>query len=212
MDERLSDLTVRRFVERLGSSDPVPGGGSAAALAGAEAAALVHMVVELTSGRPAAAEHAETLAEIGDAAAAWQAELVSLAERDAEAYAAVVAARRLPKDTDAGREARAARIADALRGAIRVPLVVARAGSAVLGLAEALAPIGSRNAISDVGVAALLAVAAVRGAALNVEINLPDLAPEDPLHREAAPDVAALLISLDDRDRAVRRIVAERLR
>ena len=93
-----------------------------------------------------------------------------------------------------------------------MPLVVARASSAVLGLAEGLAPIGSPNSVSDVGVASLLAVASVRGAALNVEINLPHLAPDDPLHREAAADIAALLISLDDRDRAVRRIVAERLR
>lgn len=212
MDERLGDLTVGRFLERLSASDPTPGGGSAAALAGATSAALIHMVVELSSGRPEAAEHEETLTEVGAAAAAWQSELLNLAELDAKAYAAVVAARRLPRGTDLEREARTRQLATAVREATRVPLVVARAASAVLGLAEGLAPIGSRNAISDVGVAALLAVAAVRGAAINVEINLPHLAEDDPLHREAGADIAALLISLDDRDRAVRRIVAERLR
>lgn len=212
MDERLTELTVRRLVERLASSDPVPGGGSASALAGAMGAALVHMVVELSVDRPAAAGHEETLAEIRTAADARQAELLNLAELDANAYAAVVHARRLPKVAELEREARAVQLAAAIREATRVPLATAQAASEVLELAGRLAPIGNRNAISDVGVAALLAVTSVRGAALNVQINLPSVTADEELRDEAASGIERLLAGLDERERTVRNAVAERLR
>jgi formiminotetrahydrofolate cyclodeaminase len=212
MDERLTELTVRSLVERLASSDPVPGGGSASALAGSMGAALVHMVVELTVDRPAAAGHEEALTEVRAAAEARQSELLDLAELDANAYAAVVIARRLPKESEQQRQARAVQIAAAIREAIRVPLATARAASEVLELTGRLAPIGNRNAISDVGVAALLAVTAVRGAALNVEINLPSVTADDQLRDGAASEIEGLLSGLDEREGTVRDAVAERLR
>jgi methenyltetrahydrofolate cyclohydrolase len=212
MDERLTDLTVRRLIERLATSDPVPGGGSAAALAGAMGAALVHMVVELSTGRPAAEEHEEALTEVAAAATAAQSKLLTLAEQDAAAYDAVVRARPLPRGTDEERQVRDARLAATVREATRVPLETARVAAQVFGLAELLAPIGNRNAISDVGVAAALAATALRGAALNVEINLPYLAPDEPLRAEAARQVGSLLAMIDGRERAVRIAVAERLR
>ena len=215
MDERLSELTIpelsiTRLVERLATSDPTPGGGSAAAIAGAMGGALVHMVVELTTGRPAAADHEETLREIRTAAAASKTELLDLAERDAIAYDEVIRARRLPRDSPPERDAREARLAAAIGEATSVPLATARAASEVLELAERLAPIGNRNAISDVGVAALLAVTALRGAALNVQINLPSLTDHD-ARAEAAREIERLLATVDDRDRTVRAAVAERL-
>lgn len=212
MDERLTDLTVRRLVERLATSDPVPGGGSAAALAGAMGSALVRMVVELTVGRPAAEGHAEELTAIGVAASGWQSELLNLAELDATAYDAVVRARRLPRDSELHKRTRDTQVAAAVREATRAPLATARVATEVLALAERLAPIGNRNAVSDVGVAALLAVAAIRGAALNVEINLPSLAADEPLRRDAADEIGALTLGLDERERAVRDSVADRLR
>ena len=212
MDERLTDLTVRRLVERLATSDPVPGGGSAAALAGAMGAALVRMVVELTVGRPTAEGHGEELTEIGVAASGWQSELLNLAELDARAYDAVVRARRLPRDSELHKQARDTQVAAAVREATRAPLATARVANEVLGLAERLAPIGNRNAVSDVGVAALLAVAAIRGAAMNVDINLPSLPADEPLRRDAADEIGALLVGLDERERAVRGAVADRLR
>jgi methenyltetrahydrofolate cyclohydrolase len=212
MDERLTELTVRSLVERLATSAPVPGGGSASALAGAMGAALVHMVVELSADRPAAEGHEETLTEIRTAAVAWQSELLNLAELDANAYAAVVLARRLPRNSEREREARAVQLAAAIREATRVPLATAQAAFEVLELARRLAPIGNRNAISDVGVAALLAVTAVRGAALNVQINLPSVTADDELRDEAASGIERLLAGLDERERLVRSAVAERLR
>ena len=212
MDTRLPDMTVRALVERLATRDPVPGGGSAAAVAGAMAAALIQMVVELTTGRPAADGHEQTLTDIRTAAAAWQSELINLAELDANAYDAVVRARKLPRASERERDARSVQVDAAVREATRIPLATAQAASSVLDLAEQTAPIGNRNAISDVGVAGLLAVSALRGAALNVEINLPYLTSDESLRNEAAAEIGSLLATVDDRDRAVRHAVAERLR
>ncbi|MGH2444523.1 MAG: cyclodeaminase/cyclohydrolase family protein [Candidatus Limnocylindria bacterium] len=211
MSDRLNDLSVRRLVERLATSDPVPGGGSAAALAGAMGAALAHMVVELTIGRPAAGEHAGQLGEIGMTASSLQAELLNLAELDAAAYDAVIRARRLPRASDREREARAVQVAAATRDATRIPLETARAAAAVLDLTEALATIGNSHAISDVGVAAMLATTALRGAALNVRINLPHLPDDEPMRNDAEAELERLLAGLDERDLRVRAAVAERM-
>lgn len=211
MDERLTDLSTRELIERLATSDPVPGGGSAAALAGAMAAALVHMVVALSAGRATAADHEEELGEVGDAAVAAQSDLLRLAELDAAAYAAVVAARRLPRETDLERRAREVQIAGATREATMAPLETVRRAADVLALAERLAPIGNRNAVSDAGVAALLAAAAMRGGALNVRINLPYLPADDELRSEVPDRLQGMLENLDARERAVRDAVEGRL-
>lgn len=211
MDSRLTDLSTRELIERLATSDPIPGGGSASALAGAMGAALVHMVVALTAGRPAAAGHEAALAEIGAEAMAAQSELLRLAELDAAAYDAVIRARRLPKDTDLERRSRETQVHQATREATMAPLETVRRGGDVLGLAERLAPIGNRNAVSDVGVGALLAATAMRGAALNVRINLPYLADDDPLRDDVTAELHALLESIDERERDVRRAVEARL-
>ena len=212
MDERLTQLTVRSLVERLATSDPAPGGGSASALAGAMGAALLHMVVELTIGRAAAEGNEATLLEIKAAAVAWQSELLNLAELDANAYEAVVRARRLPRQSERERDTRDVQLGAAIREATRIPLAVARTASEVLDLAGRLAPIGNRNAISDVGVGGLLAVASLRGAALNVQINLPYVTADEELRTEAADEVERLITTVDDRDSALRNAVAERLR
>jgi formiminotetrahydrofolate cyclodeaminase len=170
MADGLDDLRVHDLLERLAAPDPVPGGGSAAALAGAMGAALLGMVVALST-RDADAEAA--LGEIAIGATTWRSELLNLAELDAAAYEAVVRARRLPRGTDLEREARDVQVAAAIREATRAPIQTMRGAAAVIELAAQLAPIGARRAISDVGVAAALAAAAVRGAALNVRINLP---------------------------------------
>ncbi|HSI99863.1 MAG TPA: cyclodeaminase/cyclohydrolase family protein [Patescibacteria group bacterium] len=211
MDTRPSDLTVGAFIEQLASDAPAPGGGSASALAGAMGAALVQMVVSLTTGRGDAASVEDDLRELGLAAAGFQSELLQLVEIDAAAYASVIAARRLPRETDRERDLRRQQIDAAVREATRSPLIIAERAHEVLGLAERLAPIGSRNAISDAGVAGLLAGAALRGAALNVRINLPYLPEDEPLRDEAGARVDELLSGLEAREAALRAAVAERL-
>ncbi len=184
---QLAQLAVRELLARLSSSDPVPGGGSAAALAGAMGASLVSMVAALTVGRAEYAEADAMARQIGEAAGTLRAELVDLAERDSGAYQAFVSARRLPRETDEQRAARARAMGTAIALAAEVPLRTARVASQALELARRIAPIGNRNAVSDAGVAAQLTSAAVRGAILNVRINLP-LLPEDAPMRLSAPN------------------------
>jgi formiminotetrahydrofolate cyclodeaminase len=211
MDTRLTELSVDELVARLASDAPVPGGGSASALAGSLAAALVHMVVELTAGRSEAAGDEAALVEMRVSAASLRSELTRLVDADAAAYASVMAARRLPRDSDLERDARRVQLEAAIREATRAPLATARHASDVLELAERMAPIGNRNAVSDIGVAALLAAAAVRGAILNVRINLPYVTNDEELRAGAEAEVARLLTDLEERERSVRDAVAERI-
>jgi formiminotetrahydrofolate cyclodeaminase len=208
---QLTDLPVHAFLERLGSSDPVPGGGSAAALAAAMGAALVAMVAELTIGRPAYAEHEATIAELLTGATERQAELLALAQQDADAYDVVVRARHLPKDSEAEKAARSSALEAAMREAARIPLRVAVVAAEVLGLAERIAPIGNRNAVSDAGVGAQLATAGLRGAVLNVRINLPYLADDDPLRASAPAEIARLEAQATKGERAALAAVDARL-
>jgi formiminotetrahydrofolate cyclodeaminase len=208
---QLTDLPVHVFLERLGSSDPVPGGGSAAALAAAMGAALVAMVAELTIGRPAYAEHEVTMRHLRLDALDRRTELVGLAQEDATAYDAVVRARHMPKDSEAERGARTGALQGAMREAARIPLRAAVVASEVLDLAERIAPIGNRNAVSDAGVAAQLAAAGLRGALLNVRINLPYLADDDPMRQAAPAEIARLEELATSGERAATAAVDERL-
>ncbi len=212
MADSLPELSLAEFLDRLASRAPTPGGGSASALAGSTAAALLHMVLELTAGRASATDATDqaALTELATAAATWQSELLALVQSDAAAYDSVVAARRLPRDTDRDAEARRTQMTLTTREATSVPLEIVRRASAVLELAERVAPVGTRSAISDVGVAALLAAAAMRGAALNVRINLPFLPEDDPLRTDAGDELDRLLAGLDEREAVLQGTVAER--
>lgn len=160
--------SVADFVASVAGPTPTPGGGSVVAHVGALAGALVHMVTGLTAGRPKYADVDAEVREIARQATALTAELSTLVERDAAAYGAVSAAYKIPK-TDASRQQA---ITDGLLGAARVPLETARAAARVAALAATIAEKGNVNAVSDAGVAALLAEAACRGAAYNVRINI----------------------------------------
>lgn len=208
---QLTDLPVHAFLERLGSSDPVPGGGSAAALAAAMGAALVGMVAELTIGRPAYAEHEVTVRHLRFDALDRRTELVALAQEDATAYDAVVLARHMPKDSEAERVARTTALQQAMQEAARIPLRAAVVASEVLDLAARIAPIGNRNAVSDAGVAVQLAAAGLRGALLNVRINLPYLANDDPLLQSAPAEITRLEELATTGEQAALAAVDERL-
>jgi formiminotetrahydrofolate cyclodeaminase len=175
---RFRDLTVGTFVERLASAEPVPGGGSAAAIAGSLAAALVAMVASLSEGRPKYAEHAALHTEAIAAARDLSAHFLALADEDAVAYAGYGAAMKMPRETDEERAARTQAIRAAARAASQAPYRTVEACHEVVALAEALAGRSNRNASSDLEVSALLCVAASHSAAANVFVNLPAIEDE----------------------------------
>lgn len=168
----LCDLSVDAFTEALGSGSATPGGGSAAALSGALAASLVGMVARNTAANPSFAERAETMAKIAAEADSLRQTLLELVDQDAAAFERVVAAFRLPKEPAELKDARSREIQASYREAVDIPLLVCRQALDVLALAERIAELGNPNAVSDAGVAALLAASAFEGAALNVAINL----------------------------------------
>lgn len=160
------------FISSLASGEPTPGGGSAAALAGALGAALAAMVGRLTAGRPKyAAVDGQMQSAIAEADA-LRSRLLALVDEDAAAYDQVRAAYRLPKENTEQLVARSAAIQHALQGASRTPLATVEACLAVLRLAEQVVVSGNPNAATDGAVGALLAYAGLQGAALNVQINL----------------------------------------
>jgi glutamate formiminotransferase/formiminotetrahydrofolate cyclodeaminase len=174
-----SSPTLTSFTSAVAGPSPTPGGGSVVAHAGALAAALAQMVAGLTAGRPKFAAVDASMRDLAHEASTLGATLAILVDRDAAAYGAVSAAYKLPKEPPAAAETRREAITHALLGAAEVPLETARACARVAELAATAAVDGNKNAVSDAGVAALLADAATRGAAYNVRINvaaMPDAA------------------------------------
>src|SRR5437899_1402079 len=160
--------TLNGWIDELAGAAPTPGGGSAAALAGALAAALVAMVARLTVGRKAYAAVEAQAREILAEAERLRAELRRLVDEDAAAYEGVSAAYKMPK-SDARR---AGAIDDALLAASRPPADVVKLGRRVLALAQTIEHIGNQNAASDARVAGMLARTAIDGATENVNVNL----------------------------------------
>lgn len=177
-NERFRDLTVAEFIERLASGEPVPGGGSAAAIAGSLGAALVAMVTALSEGRPKYEAHAALLAESGPAGRELADRFLLLADEDAEAYAGFGVAMKMSRDTDEEKAARSAALRDAARTASQVPFRTVEACHDMVAWAETLAGRSNKNASSDLEVASLMAVAAAHAAAANVYVNLPAIEDE----------------------------------
>ncbi|MGE5141233.1 MAG: cyclodeaminase/cyclohydrolase family protein [Rudaea sp.] len=167
-----SDQTIQQFLDELASPSPAPGGGATAALAGSLAAALVSMVCRLTIGLKNYENVSPELETLLGRAEDRRRVLLQLMEADAAAYDAVIATYKLPKELEEEKVARQVAIQDALKHAAEVPFQIVGACADVLDLVLPVAAKGNKNAASDAGSAALLADAGLRGALLNVEINL----------------------------------------
>jgi methenyltetrahydrofolate cyclohydrolase len=199
---RLTDRTVSDLLAAFRSPEPTPGGGSAAALAGAVGASLLAMVAALPKTRASNAEDEATLRQAGERCAALSAELMMLVDRDSDAYEQVMAAYKRPKGTDEEKAARSQGIQAALRGAIAAPLEVMRACANASVGAVPIASFGNPSAASDVQVGLELLMAGLRGARLNVEINLRSMKdPADAGEEGARLERAAALAAAEARAR-----------
>jgi glutamate formiminotransferase/formiminotetrahydrofolate cyclodeaminase len=170
--KRLIDRSVEAFVHETAADSPAPGGGSVAAAVGALGAALGTMVANLSAHKRGWDDRWEFFSGWAERGTRCHTRLLGLVDDDTRAFNAVLAALGLPRDTPAEREARAGALREATRGAIAVPLQVMDAAVDALEVVAEMAEQGLPSSASDAGVGALCAGAAVRGAGLNVRINL----------------------------------------
>ena len=194
-------MAVADLMDAFASTDPVPGGGSAAALAGAVGTSLLLMVAGMPKTRTGAPEETADLAEAASRLHPLRDSLLDLVDRDSDAYRQVMEAFRLAKESDEEKAARKQAIERATRVATEAPLNTMRACQQALRGAVFVARNGNRRTTSDVGVGVELLLAALRGARLNVDINLSSLedaayiarvkAEAEELERDAAADADA---------------------
>jgi formiminotetrahydrofolate cyclodeaminase len=174
-----SALSLTDLLDAFAANQPVPGGGSASAVAGAVGASLLIMVAGLPKTRHGTPEERDALTAAAGRLRPLRDELTSLIDRDSEAYTSVIKAYRLPKSTEPERSARRNAIDAAMRAATDAPLATIRACERVMREAETISTGGAPSAASDVAVAIELLKTAARGAALNVDTNLATLNDED---------------------------------
>lgn len=197
MNERLVERTLRAFSDDLASSAAVPGGGSAAAYAGAMGAALTAMVGRIAEKKEKTDATTALIAEADN----LRADFIRLVDDDSAAFARVSEAMKMPKATDEDKKTRKERMQAALLAASRVPLEVAKTSRRLLDLCERAAEGAATATVSDIGVGALMAEAALEGAALNAMINLASIT-----------DAAQVKSLSEDLDRAVDGADAQRKR
>ncbi len=160
------------FLDELASDNPTPGGGSAAAFAAAQAAALAEMVARLTIGKKKYAEVESEMCKIAEQAGELRIELSSAINEDSQAFEELMAALRMPKTTPDEIEKRSKAILRSTIAAAEAPLRTAEMALSVLRLLSIAAEKGNINAITDAGTGAALATAAITGAGANVRTNL----------------------------------------
>ena len=174
----LTELTIKDFISKVISNDPVPGGGSVSALNGALAAALSAMVANLTVGRKKYVEVNDLMQELSTRFEKLSHKLIEDVDRDSNAYNRVFAAFKLPKETEEEKQIRSEAIQQETKYAAQVPMEVARAVYEVLPQIDAIAQKGNSNAVTDACVSMMCARTAILGALLNVRINLTSIKDE----------------------------------
>jgi len=196
-------MTVREFITELASNSPAPGGGSVAALSGSLAAALVCMVAQLTINNAGVEEQRQMqMRQVLEQASVLMQSLQEHVDEDTASFTRVMEAYRLPKGTATEREQRSGAIQQALQGAAIHPLKVAGECLSVLRYSCVVIEYGNPNALSDAGVAVLMAYSGVVGALLNVAINLQGIKDQDFCKSMDAEKAGLLIEARDLRDEA----------
>lgn len=167
----IKNLSIENFLNDLASKSATPGGGSAAAIMGAQGAALIGMVCNLTIGKAKFADVEAEMQTLLQQAEELRQQLTDFIQADVDVFNRVMAAYGLPKDTDEDKTARSAAIQTVLKEATVVPLDCAKACAKIITLSQIAAEKGNPNVISDAGAATMAAYGGLKTAALNVYIN-----------------------------------------
>ena len=207
---RLVDLTVKAFAEETSRESPAPGGGTIAAYMGALAAALGTMVANLSSHKAGWDERCPEFAQWADRGQALMTQLLQLVDRDTDAFNRIMAAFALPKKTDEDKAARSQAIQEATLYAAEVPLQTMKTALQTMDICRAMAADGNPASVSDAGVGALAARAAVMGAGLNVKINAAQLKDREKAEALIA-EAEDLMKKADSEEKEIIRTVEEKL-
>ena len=167
----IKDKSIQQFLDKLASRQATPGGGSAAAIMGAQSAALIGMVCNLTIGKPKYAEVEEEMQALLKRSESLREKLTGMIKADVDVFDKLMACYGLPKDSDQEKTARSAQIQSVLKDATIVPLECAKACAETIELSRIAADKGNTGVISDAGVAVMAGYSALKSAALNVYIN-----------------------------------------
>ena len=206
--KKLTALTVKGFADETARESPAPGGGSVAAYMGALGAALGTMVANLSAHKPGWDDRWDEFSRQADLGIALEEELLKLVDEDTEAFNRIMAAFGMPKGSEEEKQLRSDAIQQATLFAAEVPLETMRTASKVFPLCLSMAETGNPNSVSDAGVGALAARAAVMGAGLNVKINASSL--KDEAKAKALIDEAdQLMAEANEAERKIIKVVEE---
>jgi methenyltetrahydrofolate cyclohydrolase len=167
----INNQTLQKFLDNLASKSATPGGGSAAALMGAQGAALVSMVCNLTIGKPKFAVVETELQEVLEKAESLRCQLTWLIQADIDVFNRLMSKYALPKESDDEKSIRSAAIQEVLKEATEIPMQCVHACVEVIHLSKIAAEKGNSNAVSDAGAAVMAAYGGLKSSALNVYIN-----------------------------------------
>jgi methenyltetrahydrofolate cyclohydrolase len=201
---------IEQFLNELASKSATPGGGSAAAIMGAQGAALISMVCNLTIGKPKFADVESDMQALLAQSEALRAQLTDFIQADVDVFNRVMAAYGLPKESDEDKAARTVAIQAVMREATQVPLDCARACAKVIELSQIAADKGNPNVISDAGAGLMAAYGGLKTAALNVYINAGSLKDRDFADSKLA-ELAAIMEAAESKTSALYQAVQSKL-
>ncbi|MDD1606587.1 MAG: cyclodeaminase/cyclohydrolase family protein [Methylococcaceae bacterium] len=206
----IKNQPIQQFLDELASKSATPGGGSAAAIMGAQGAALISMVCNLTIGKPKFAEVESEMQALLAQAEDLRAQLTDFIQADVDVFNRVMAAYGLPKETDEDKTARSAAIQAVMKDATIVPLECAKACAKTITLSQIAAEKGNPNVISDAGAAVMAAYGGLKTAALNVYINAGSLKDRDFAEAKIA-ELAAIMQDAETTTEAIYQVIKAKL-
>ncbi len=206
----IKDKSVQYFLDELASNQPTPGGGSAAALMGAQSAALISMVCNLTIGKPKFAEVEAEMQSLLAESEALRVSLTAMIKADIDVFNALMNCYGLPKNTDAEKQQRTAQIQAVLKEATVVPLECVKACVKAIKLSRIAAEKGNPGLITDAGAATMAGYAGLKCAVLNVQVNASSLKDRDFADARLS-ELQELIAGADAEAEAIYQMVKSRL-